>query len=128
MTTPPVAFVRDPQGRPVAVPRDDAADRVAARLLAEFLTIEVGRTRHGIAAILARLDAAEAGAPAYGGVGNALEVAIDAGGVTLADAWRAPPERARYTAADLRQALAGWRAFVEACDEQDEPFGPRRSS
>lgn len=107
-----IEFGRDDRGRPAAAPRPGAVDPEAARLLAEFLTVEVGRTPEGVDRVVAQLDAAIARAASWEGSGNVLAFDIDAGGIRLSDLWREPPCQRTIPLDALRAALASWRAFI----------------
>jgi hypothetical protein len=119
MTDLPIDFVHDVRGRPAAVPRRGAADPEAARLLADFLTTEVGRTPAGVDHVAARVEAAAAGATPWEGSGNALAFEISAAGLRLEELWREPPGEARIPLDMLRRALAAWRGVVEGGERRD---------
>lgn len=119
MTDLAIEFTRDDRGRPAAAPRPGAADPEAARLLAEFLTVEVGGTPHGVDHVVARLEAAVARATPLEGSGNALAFDIDADGIRLSDLWRVPPCERTIPLDALRAALAAWRAFIAEAGGRD---------
>jgi|GEM_PF-6784866 len=119
MTDLAIEFTRDDRGRPAAAPRPGAGDPQAARLLAEFLTVEVGRTTQGVDHVVARVDAAVAQAAPWEGSGNALAFDIGADGIRLSDLWREPPCERTIPLDALRAALAAWRAFIAEAGGRD---------
>jgi hypothetical protein len=109
-------FEHDSHGRPAVRPRADAADPVAARLLADFLAGEVRADPIAAGRMIDRVEAAASGVTPYGGIGNALQFELGARGVKLSDAYREPPESAWFSLAELRSALEHWRDHLSASD------------